>query len=107
MTSIFTNQSAIDRLKGTKYAQADINEVCGSSLATSWDWAWLLPRQVVFEKDMHRQVVGYVEAVEEEEEALLVAALGTPPIKRKDKKKAKVSLLLCLWYTACCGAFTV
>ena len=49
-TTIWTNQTQIDRLKNVKHdgASAEFNEVLGSPLTVEWDWAWLYPSPVKF-----------------------------------------------------------
>jgi hypothetical protein len=48
-TTIWTNQTAIDRLKNVKHeGAADYNEVLGSPNSVSFDWQWLIPTPVRF-----------------------------------------------------------
>lgn len=62
-TSIWTNQTQIDRIKNVKHeTAAGFNEVLGSPLDIDWDWRWLVPEPVRFPQypDLRYQAIfGY------------------------------------------------
>jgi hypothetical protein len=66
-TTISSNQTQIDRIKGTKHEyQNEFNEVCGSLSTVSFSWSWFLPTPVTFNEDVKPKILGY--RIEENEE---------------------------------------
>lgn len=87
MSSVYTNQTQIDRLKNTKFEHlAEINEVCGGSPHVSFSWSWLWPTPLTFKNpDLHERVHGFRTEDGEEMSPLLVASAvhGTPPARQR------------------------
>eukprot|EP00981_Chlorochromonas_danica_P014662 scaffold8522_cov157-Ochromonas_danica.AAC.6 len=99
MTSIYTNQTQIDRLKNTKYAQqGEINEVCGSPSHINFHISWLWPIPVSFKNlDLEDRIYGFRRDEQEERAPLLAmvpisTAGSTPPCARSRKSASKSNL---------------
>jgi hypothetical protein len=60
-SAISSNQTQIDRLKGTKHNyQMEVNEVCGSQRSVRFHYSWFLPIAVVFpDGPLREKVLGY------------------------------------------------
>jgi hypothetical protein len=60
-SAISSNQTQIDRLKGTKHNyQMEVNEVCGSQRSVRFHYSWFLPVAVVFpDGPLREKVLGY------------------------------------------------
>ena len=61
LSAISSNQTAIDRLKGTKHNyQVEVNEVCGSARSVKFHHSWLMPVPVRFpDGTVKDKVLGY------------------------------------------------
>lgn len=99
MTSIYTNQTQIDRLKNTKYAQqGEINEVCGSPSHINFHVSWLWPTPVSFKNlELEDRIYGFRRDEQEERAPLLAmvpvsTAGSTPPSARSRKSASKQQL---------------
>lgn len=59
-TTVFTNQTQIDRLKNFKHmVEVEVNEVFGSPISQRFSWSWFVPIAVSFEGVLKEAILGY------------------------------------------------
>jgi hypothetical protein len=87
MSSVYSNQTQIDRLKGTKYEQhGEVNEVCGGPIHSNFQFHWLWPEPVNFKnQELHEQIYGF-RCEEREEMSPLLVTTGTVASPARQRK---------------------